>query len=425
MKPHVAQSPEDIAYQWPEAGVGMTFSHIREASGGAVRGYLTIQTSGGAHIWWALVTLTGTADRKTAVDRLQGYARREVGGWERDVDRCFHDAVRRTLDVEPHLVDLATVDAPADPEFLYQAVLPSGQVTLFLADQGSTKSYLMQYLSACTALGLPSVFGKPAQSGPVAYFDWEVDEKVARRRLEWICNGLGMAIPEGLLLYVNMANQGRLAERARWMRREIDRVGAVAVVVDSLTFASGGDINSGETAGPVTEALGRLGPGVTKIVAAHPNKSSRSGGQMSAIGSALYEYRARAIWVLKREQSAPGSSFTVAMEVHKPFDGMPRVPLAYRVTFDNEQRAVRFTGTSVTDSAELMRRALPIHDQIRRELMAGSASVADLAGRIGSTTYVVAQALHDMRDVIRLSGESGPQSVWGLRMNGRSYLSSE
>jgi len=415
VRPHVAQTPDDIAYQWPEAGVGLTFSGIRESSSGAVRGFLTIATSSGAHIWWAMVTLTGTSDRRTAVERLQGYSRREAGGWERDVDRCFHDAVRRTLDVEPRLVDLATVDAPGEPEFLYDAVLPTGQVTLFLADQGSTKSYLMQYLSTCTALNLPSVFGLPAQCGPVAYFDWEVDEKVARRRLEWICNGMGQQIPEGRLLYVNMANQGRLAERAKWMRREIDRVGAVAVVVDSLTFASGGDINSGETAGPVTEALGRLGPGVTKIVAAHPNKSSRMGGPMSAIGSALYEYRARAIWVLKREQAQPGNSFTVSMEVHKPFDGMPRLPLAYRVSFDNEQRAVRFSGATVTDSAELTRRSLPVHDQLRRELATGSANVADLAKRLGITTYAIAQALHDMRDAIRLTGEPGPQSVWGLR----------
>jgi len=69
----------------------------------------------------------------------------------------------------------------------------------------------------------------------------------------------------------------------------------------------------------------------------------------------------------------------------------------------------------VTDSAELTRRSLPVHDQLRRELATGSANVADLAKRLGITTYAVAQALHDMRDAIRLTGEPGPQSVWGLR----------
>jgi hypothetical protein len=256
--------------------------------------------------------------------------------WEQDIDRTFQDCYQRHTAVpEPVLLTGVENEADLDSEFLIDPLVPFGQVTLLLADQGSTKSYLMLYLAACIALEQATCFGQPMCSGPVIYFDWEVDEAVANRRLAWICRGLGSPVPKRLH-YVNMSTRGRIFDRIRDMRHEVDRLRPVLVIIDSLTFATGADLNSAEYAAPTMSAVGSLGEGVTKLVSAHPNKASRNAAtdDISVIGSTLFEYRARAIWHMRREASRI-SRFGVSMTPRKQFDGPPQKPVAYTMDFDN------------------------------------------------------------------------------------------
>src|SRR5262249_31787666 len=289
----------------------------------------------GGHIYWQQVSLTTASDRKTVVSKLDK-AVPEYTGWETEIDRVFLDVYKRHTAVPDPVVLTGAEEGGPDTEYQFDPVLPLGQITLLLADQGSTKSYLMEYLSACTTLGCCSVFGEPLHTGPVLYFDWEVDEQVANKRLAWICRGLGSGVPT-TLHYVNMSTRGRIFDRVRDMRHMIDRIGPVLVVIDSLTFATGADLNSAEYAAPTMSAVGSLGEGVTKLVSAHPNKASRNAGadDISVIGSSLFEYRARAIWHMKREQGPRAPRFGVSMTPRKQFDGAPQRPLAYTMEFDN------------------------------------------------------------------------------------------
>ena len=425
MKPDIRQTDDELIYTWPELGVGVALARLRETASGSVKAWLTVESTrpeASGHIYWAQVTVTGAADRNTLVRKLDGFAVREAGAWERDVDRVFHDAVERYLTV-PEAVDLADVEAALETDFLYAQVVPAGQVTLLLADQGSTKSYLMEYLALCACSGHVSVFGAPALVKPVVYFDWEVDERVARRRLDWICRGLGLSgVPRGLH-YLNMSDRGRLVDRIRDMRHEVARLGAGLVIIDSLTFATGGDLNSAEFSAPTMSAIGSLGDGITKLVSAHPNKASRNGSaeDISVIGSGLFEFRARAIWLMQRERDH-GQAFNVSMRPRKPFDGMPRTSLAYRVRFENEQRAVHFERARIEDSAELAARSLSLAERIRLALRSGSANTQQLANRLGTTTKQIGTECNRMPDVIALTasaGGPGNTTVWGLRNGSR------
>lgn len=424
MTPDVRELADEIRYIWRQYHVGIAFSRLRETEAGAVRGTIRAASTlaehrenGSGRIWWSIITLTTASDRRTLTAKLDKAAPRS-DGWESDVDRCFEDCYERFTRV-PEPSDVNDVELQSmDAEFQYEPVLPNGQVTLLLADQGSTKSYLMEYLGVCTVAGCESVFGKPKRQGPILYFDWEVDEQVAKRRVLWICRGLGIEdMPRGFN-YLNMGERGPLLHRVRDMRYQIDRLKPVLIMIDSLTFATGGDLNTAEYAAPTMSAIGSLGDGVTKLISAHPNKASRKATpdeDISVIGSALFEYRARAIWLMKREQ-ARAARFMVSMVPRKPFDGAPQRPLAYRMHFDNAARAARFERGTVEDSPELRNKTLPLQDRIRRALTQADLDTKTLAYTCETTDATIRVACGRMPDVFpKLSGGGrGSSTVWTL-----------
>lgn len=418
--PRVSEYADEIRFEWTEAQVALVFSRLRETDAGAVRGTIRVastrpELNGLGRIWWSIVTLTTAADRRTLTSKLER-AVPQLAGWEAEVDRCFEETYERFTRV-PEPVDLADVEISSlETEFHFPPVLPAGLVTLLLANQGSTKSYLMEYLGVCTVLGVESVFGRPARKGPVLFFDWEVDERVARRRLAWICHGLGVDIPHGLH-YLNMGDRGSLLARYRDMRYQIDRIKPVLAIIDSLTYAAGGDLNAAECAAPTMSAIGGLGDGITKLVSAHPSKASRAvdAQDISVIGSALFEYRARAIWLMKRE-SERAARFLVSMTPRKPFDGMPGVPLAYRMVFDEPARAARFERGVVDDSPELRNQVLPLPDRIRHALRRGDLDTNALAYVCEATPLAIKTACGRMPDVLPtvIGGGRGKPTVWTL-----------
>lgn len=417
MRPVVTQVAEEIWYAWPDVSIKLVLSKLRETESGAVRGMVEVTNGTGRHIWWSQVSLTTATDRKTLTQKLDKAAQHPDGSWETDVDRLFQDAYKRHTKVpDPSKVSGAEEDN-LNAAFLIDPLLPEGQVTLLLADQGSTKSYLMLYLAVCIAQGCPTVLGKPVRKGPVVLFDWEVDESVANRRVSWICRGLGIAVPDGLH-YLNMSTRGRIFDRIRDMRHIVDRIQPQLVLIDSLTFATGADLNSAEYAAPTMSAVGSLGEGVTKLASAHPNKASRNAGadEISVIGSSLFEYRARAIWHMKREDRRT-SRFGVSLTPRKPFDGPPQAPLAYRLVFDNQAKAVHFEGLRLADAPNLESATLTNAERIRRVLAKqGRLDTNQLAERLGLLPVVVKAECNRMPDVFPLiaGGGRGRPTTWGL-----------
>ena len=417
MKPHVRELLGDLTYTWPDWQIQIELTALHSTEAGAVRGMVEVTNGVGGAIYWNTFSLTGQTDRKALIGKLDKSQKRADGEWELDIDRMCQDAYKRHVAVpEP----LRLADMPLDTldvEFLYEPVLPEGLITLLLADQGSTKSYLMLYLAVCTALGIPSVFGPPKRQGPVIFFDWEVDEQTARRRLGLICRGLGAELPSDLY-YVNMCERGRLLDAVRNMRYQIERHHACLAVIDSLTYATGADLNSAEYAAPTMSAIGSLGRGVTKLVSTHPNKSSRNAKteDISVFGSGLFEFRARAIWHMRREEPR-GSRFGVSLTPRKPFDGPPQAPLAYRMLFDNDAHSACFERTRVRDMPQLEEASMSLASRIRRALAKhGKLDTNDLSAFCGAKADVVRVECNRMPDVAPFIGaeRNGKATVWML-----------
>lgn len=422
MKPEIREQPDEIFYTWREEGIGLAFDRFRETDAGLLKAYITIESTRPerpGHVYWGQVTLSTASDRKVVVGKLESFATLGESIWEGQVDRCFQDAAQRYLK-PPEPVVLADVPEGDESDYLIAPLLPANQVTLLVADQRSSKSYLLLYLGVSVAAGIESVLGPPARSGPVLYYDWETDAHAQRRRLGWICRGLGLREPPRNLHYVNMGIRGRLFDRIREMRAQVARLGAVLVVVDSLTFATGGDLNSMEFSGPTMSAIGSLGDDVTKAVAAHYAKAHRAGtnGPASAIGSALFEFKARGIWEMRRE-SESGPAFNVAMINRKMSDDDTLGPLSYQLAFDKQAQSATFIGARVEDSPELAERSLSAAQRIRlllRGRQDAKGRTDEMAELLNLPIASVKTELNRMPDIVRLTvGQGrGKASEWGL-----------
>lgn len=422
--PQIRALADEITYTWPEANVQLAFTRLRETERGSIRGFLSVRTLEPAgRIWWVQANLTTATDRDRLCKKLDGFGR-SAKDWERDIDRAFEDAAEKTLLI-PEPTVLADVQAPPDAHYLIRPLAFAGQVNMVLADQGSTKSILLLYLAICISAGVPTIWGKPSISGPVIYYDWEVDELLTKRRAEWICRGLGIDVPRALR-YQNMATRGRLMDRGGDMRQQLAQLEAVAAVIDSLTFGAGGDLNSTEIAAPTVAAIGGLGNAVTKFVAAHPPKSARRPearqDEVSAIGSALFELRARMNW---RLQAPPlherGSNFVVAMTQRKVSEDTTDQTLFYRVVFDRAARETRFEIAHPVDADQaLAQRAMSNPERILEYLarhghQANTSQLEKALGIKANALRTTCGRLVEQGKLIKLGGDTeGGTAVWAL-----------
>jgi DNA-directed RNA polymerase specialized sigma24 family protein len=165
-------------------------------------------------------------------------------------------------------------DIPEDdlrPTWHLEPILPLGVPTVLYGDGGTGKSLLAMGLAAQIASGkqvLPGTRSVPEDLvGPVVYLDWEDDPDEHRRRLARICEGHGI---DGRppVHYIRMVQP--LAGAASDVAQQVEELGAVAVVLDSLAHAAGSDPWRDEPNLEVFRALRSIGK--TALVITHVSK---------------------------------------------------------------------------------------------------------------------------------------------------------
>jgi hypothetical protein len=163
-------------------------------------------------------------------------------------------------------------------------------------------------------------------------------------------------------------------------------------------------------------AIGSLGNGVTKLVSAHPNKANRaaSADQQSVIGSALFEFRARMIWILRRFGERQTSRFDVKLITRKPFDGRPAAELAYRLAFDNQKYQALFQTVAPAGPADEPRTRT---DEIRAALRHFQhANTKTLSEWTGIDEEEVRKRCNEAEDIVVsiAGGGRGKPTLWRL-----------
>jgi hypothetical protein len=259
-------------------------------------------------------------------------------------------------------VDLRTVPRPG-PEAMLDLeglILPRRHPSILFGDGGGLKSYLMLYS-----------LGRLRQQGiRVGLFDWELDEREHRERLECL---FGADMPE--LLYVR-CDQPLVYETER-LRRYVREHKLEYAGFDSIGFAVDGPPESAEIAGKYFRAVRQIGIG--SLHNAHVNKSDSS--DQKPFGSTYWHNGARATWFCKLSEEV-GSSVQIGL-YHRKANLGPLLPaIGFDVTFSkNETRFNRIDLARVPDLAT----KLPIADRMLRLLQGGAMTVKRIADELDVT----------------------------------------
>lgn len=430
--PDFRREGDDYVSSWTEPGVELIFNRVRTTDTRATAWAYAYATDGGRRgslMAPLSVALTENASRERLVKHLCGRTGMSADIWAERVEQAIQRTLLAVFEPEP-LVDLSQHPLKEDAGYLIDQLLPLGELTVLLADQGSSKSYLVLYLLTCIALDLESIFGRPNATGPVMFFDTETNADTHRRRLERIARGMGLLrLPK--ILYRRLT--GRLIDMERQIRAEVAREQPIALAVDSLTYASGGNLNDSESAGATVNLIGDLPPTVTKLATAHHAKQHR--GQRledaSVIGSSLFEFKARGLWVLRRETEDDGASdnFNVLMVNRKLNDGPKARSIVYNLAFDNQARKTTFSGSSTANLGSL-ERDLPARERVLR-LLARAAEplkTSEVAERLELSEPMAKKVLNELADrgratnINRTPGGSGKSGLWvvGAAANGKT-----
>jgi hypothetical protein len=406
-----AREGDDYLVQWDTLGLGLEFTRVRE-SDAAIRALATPVRLADrkrllAPVWVNLFTL---ADRervaKAITERIEDRDAPKLAEWKDSIEHAFGAVIDLHSRPEP-LLNLAEMPLPADEGELLSPVLFRNQVNVLLADQGAGKSYNGLYFAACVSAGLGDRMPEPFrlnQSGPVLYYDAETNWEAQRRRLERISAALRLpTLPN--IHYRQL--RPPLAQHAARIRADVAMLGAVFVVFDSLTFLAGGDLNSTEVSVPTMNTIGDAGP-CTKLALAHHGKAGRREGERpSALGSSAFEFKARSIWLIRRESDPSANHIDQAWVWFKGNDARPHPGFGLRLRFNESNTEVAFENLTGEQSTLVGKHTGTVEDKIRSALLdteLWKANTAELARATGLNERSVRRAAQDMPDVRLVEG---------------------
>lgn len=228
-------------------------------------------------------------------------------------------------------VDLREVQPVNGTRWIVEPFVEAGGVTVLFAMGGTGKSMCAMAIAATAASGTAVVGTPKGEAGPVLYLDWETDPATATERLRAICLGAGIASLPPVHYRRQVAS---LESAAQEIRRDIARLGAVMVVVDSLGAARGGEPESADLTIRTFVALRSLG--VPVLVVDHVSKAAGNDATTS-FGSVYTHNLARLTWALDKAQDEGSDRLVLALVNRKRNNGrlLPRIGLEMKAETDD------------------------------------------------------------------------------------------
>jgi AAA domain len=282
-----------------------------------------------------------------------------------------------------NVVWLHQVKDPGPRRFLVEDVVPEKYPTVIYGGGGTMKSLIALQLAIVVALGLDEWLGlKVNGTGPVMYFDLELDAEEQRRRVRDLAAGLGKPIPENLCY---LSGLGMPTRKAFTLALEsCKRHGVRLLILDSLGPAMLGDAKkAGDVIGfhndyiaPFREA------GVTVVIIDHQGKlqAGESYQHKTSFGSAYKEHLVRSvIQVEAGDRNREAGTVTITVRPKKASFGPRRNPFAVRLTFEEEKITAE---PDELDETELATEGtLNAEDRVKLALRSGPAYSDELADR--------------------------------------------
>ena len=353
-------------------------------------------------------TVSGTATGLVA--RCKRYASHGVpiiskDVWEARLDHVVHKAWERYQEGESKLIRVADVKLDYEqPPYLLPPLVGDRGVTIEYGDGSVGKSMVVAAQLLTIATGVPVLGLKPRRVGAVGYFDWEDNVQTIRERIEAMCAGLEIPVPDNI--YYREVDRPIVSSENR-IRREIEEFEIIAAAFDSMGMMLNGDPSDVALVIPAVNVMKRTGIACIGLhhLSAQQAASSDLKDKQKPYGSIYARTGARKQWLIERFQDEGASEGTIYMFNTKVNRGPKTKPLSWTVEYENGANdylaRLRYSPRSADD----------YFDRVRAEAPADRLTIPDLTlltlERMGSW-YTVA-GLHARME--QDGKECGEQSV--------------
>lgn len=241
----------------------------------------------------------------------------------------------------PTLYELCSSQEDPVPYLLEGPVaLPSGAISLLVADGGSGKSWLALQLALAISTGKPFLGASPSEPRNVLYLDYENPEAFSKGRARAMAVHYAINLSElgDRFRYASLATGSpTLGHDDSPMPMWVDRIRPDLIVVDSLASAFGTDLVDGPDAMRAIDALRALTHrGAAVLVLHHQTKGAVQSGSKQPAGHRQLWNQARAVY----HMALDGKSSTVKLTEAKANYREKSGPTTLRVTSANGARIV-------------------------------------------------------------------------------------
>ena len=347
--PLVTKRDRTLIVEWIAKQVKAEARGLKEHSDGRISGHLSIETTlpgTGRSLRAAQFTFTALRSRTELASDL-GKKVSELN-WDQMIEYLCTEVTNYVQGGEP-VEDIMAGQQVEPTRFALWPLLIEHHPVILFGQEGTAKSYLallITYLAVSgsrevEALGLR--VDSPLKS--LLYLDWEGSADVVRERLNMLQRG--MQLP-------TVGFQYRRCTRPLFS--DIDAIKASVkgtpdlIIVDSLIPAAGGDPSSPQVANELFTALRSFG--ATSLLIGHAPKHTANTAGASVFGSGVFQFLARSVWEIRRDQEEEEDTILVGL-VHKKMNyGRRERPLGFRFSFTADSVVVTREDIAVLPSME-------------------------------------------------------------------------
>ena len=406
-EPIVTRAADTCMVRWPNAETVLIVQALHENSDG-LRAEVTVERRGRVLVPVTSINLLSTRGRAEIVSRMK---KGSTMPWEEMLESAVQLVIEALREATPAVAIVGPI--PHDEPDLIPGVAPLHQPTLFFGDGDVGKSLVLKLLALGITSGRSCCGLRSTVTGPVVYCDFESDLAPVQSAILRLEQGTGLSSNGGI--FYKSYDHRPLWDVIRDLHREVARVGAVAVLIDTLGAASGAEPESPGAAIQAMNCLRSLA-GVTKLISAHVSKQQADQrGPVRPFGSVYVRNLARSCWEVTG--SADGAVRAVTLFQRKANDSELGKPITFRFTFDGRRGPISVDTGRLTDSDAQMSKATT-RQRVEAVLAAGKPlsieEIAEAVGEKGNTVYKTLARMAKDGAAVKLSGSDNVLR-WGLK----------
>ena len=299
------------------------------------------------------------------------------------------------------------------PEWLLEPLVIRNQPNIIFGQRSAAKS--LGALIIHTTMQLqwkanPFKLLPPEHYSDSLYLDFERNSEMARYNLGRLQRGMELAT---LSIHYKRLS-GPLSRNVEWVRHYLrEHPGIKMTIIDSLTAACGGNLNDTGPASEFFDAERTLH--TTSLILAHTSKDTMAPVK-TVVGSFAFESYAGNVWECVKAQSEESNVADICFYHRKPpAVYRTRKPIAYRVTFLEDQHKIIAGNINAEGVAEFMERMttnMRIVDALKHGPMTSENIAKELNIPLASLKVTMSR-LREQKAIIEVS-KDGKTIVWGL-----------